>query len=243
MYVLKFIIKRSVRLKKGDFIWGAALTAFVVVLLIPASREVFISFTSAHVYLGAFLKFFILATMGELLGGRIASGDWAKPPAIGLRAVIWGLFGVVIALLFTVYNAGAIAAMNNSLLPGGGIAGFGGSFLIAFFTSAIMNLTFAPMLFAVHKISDTLIDLKYGEKHNEVSLDLIIKKIDWNSLVKVTWLRYCLFFWIPMHTLVFLIPSAYSDYRVLASAFLSIVLGIIGAITKKPAPVQAPVYN
>jgi len=228
-------------LKKGDLIWGAALAAFVAMLIVPASREAFIGFTSTYVYLGAFLKFVILATMGELLGGRIATGDWSKPPGLVWRAIIWGFFGMAIALVFTIYNAGAIAAMAKGILPGGGLEGFGGTFLTAFFTALIMNVTFAPMLFTVHKFTDTALDLKYGEKRKGITLNLLIEKIDWNSLVKVTWLRYCLFFWVPMHTLVFLIPSDYSDYRVLASAFLSIVMGVIGAVTKKPSAAAAAV--
>lgn len=239
------------RLKKGDLIWVSVLAAFVAVLLIPASREAFISFTSTYVYLGAFLKFVLLATMGELLGGRIVTGNWSNPPALILRALIWGFFGMAIALVFKIYNAGAIAAIESGLLPGGSSEGFSKTLLTAFFTSFTMNVTFAPILFAVHKITDTTLDLKFGEKLKKVNLDLVLSRIDWKSLVKVTWLRYCLFFWVPMHTLVFLIPSAYSDYRVLASAFLSIVMGVIGAITKKsgPSPSHAsspatvPVYN
>jgi hypothetical protein len=38
------------------------------------------------------------------------------------------------------------------------------------------------------------------------------------------------FFWIPAHTLTFLLPS---EYRVLAAAMLSIALGLILTITKK----------
>lgn len=230
-------------LKKGDFIWGGILAVLIAFLLVPAPREAFITFTSTYVYLGAFLKFFVLATMGELLGGRIATGNWSKPPAVGLRAFIWGIFGMAIALVFTVYNGGVIAAQGKGLLPGGDLSGFGGTFLTAFFTSFTMNVTFAPILFTVHKFTDTAIDLNFGEKRSKVALDLIINEVDFRSLVKVTWLRYCLFFWIPMHTLVFLIPTAYSDYRVLASAFLSIVMGIIGAVTKKSVPAAKPAHS
>jgi len=43
-------------------------------------------------------------------------------------------------------------------------------------------------------------------------------------------LKTCIFVWIQCHTLVFLLPA---EYRVLASTFLAILLGILIACTKK----------
>jgi len=66
-------------LKKGDFFWLAGLAAFIVILVVPASREIFVKFTTEHAYLGGFIKFFILTTMGELLAIRIVTSDWDIP--------------------------------------------------------------------------------------------------------------------------------------------------------------------
>lgn len=46
----------------------------------------------------------------------------------------------------------------------------------------------------------------------------------------ICWLKTCPYFWIPAHTIVFLLPN---QYRVLVSAFLSIALGLLLAIAKK----------
>lgn len=45
----------------------AVLAAFAAVLIIPQSREVFKSLSSAHPYIMGFIKFGLLATVGEVL--------------------------------------------------------------------------------------------------------------------------------------------------------------------------------
>ena len=62
-------------MKKGDFIWSGVLICIIAVLAIPSSREVFMEATGAHPYIGGFLKFAVLATMGDLLGARILYKD------------------------------------------------------------------------------------------------------------------------------------------------------------------------
>ena len=69
-------------------------------------------------------------------------------------------------------------------------------------------------------------------KLNQITLKGMVERVDWYGMVSFSWLKTCLFIWIPLHTIVFLLPP---EYRVLASAFLSILLGIIVANTKKSA--------
>ena len=61
--------------KKGDFMWGAVLLLWILILAIPTTRIVFIEVTDAHPYMGGFFKFFILASMGDWLGVRILKGE------------------------------------------------------------------------------------------------------------------------------------------------------------------------
>lgn len=49
----------------------AVLAAFAAVLIIPQSREVFKSLSSAHPYIMGFIKFGLLATVGEVLALRL----------------------------------------------------------------------------------------------------------------------------------------------------------------------------
>lgn len=216
-------------MKKGDYIWTAVLAACILILVIPSSREAFMIFSKSHPYLAGFIKFFILATMGDLLGTRYVKGDYVIPKGVVYRALVWGFMGMMISLVFTVYMEGAGAAQKAGILPLQG-----SNFSQAFFGSAIMNLTFGPMLMAFHKFMDLFIDMKYENVKN-VTLSRLVDRVDWHTLVEFSFAKACVFFWIPAHTIVFLLPS---QYRVLASAFLSIALGIIIAISKKDKPVK-----
>ncbi len=62
-------------MKKGDFFWLFGLSAFIAILVTPVTHKMFVEFTTEHAYMGGFVKFFILATMGELLAIRIVTGD------------------------------------------------------------------------------------------------------------------------------------------------------------------------
>ena len=219
-------------MKKGDYLWGMALLIWIFVLAIPTSRTIFMTATEAHPYVGGFIKFAILATMGDLLGIRILRGEWSIPKGLFYRVVIWGIIGLMVTLVFTVYMGGVVAAQASGKLP------FKGSILAqAFFGSAIMNVTFGPMMMVFHRFSDMYIDAKH-EKKGKVTLRELIAENDWNSLVEFSWLKTCPFFWIPAHTLVFLLPG---EYRVLVSAFLSIALGALLAIAKKQKPIEVEV--
>lgn len=215
-------------MKKGDFIWGAVFLAFVAILVMPVSRAAFIGFTSAHALLGGFLKFSVLASMGELLASRVGSGDWKFSSFFMMRAIIWGLLGAVITMIFTIYATGVTALLAKGILPGEG-----STLAFAFFTSFLMNTTFAPTFMYVHRITDTYLDMKHaGEK--DLSLGNVVKTIDtagfWTFVIKKT----VPFFWVPAHTLTFLLPG---EYRVLAAAGLSIALGLILTIAKRSKPV------
>ncbi len=216
-------------MKKGDFIWGVTLSVLVLFLVLPATREPFMAYTGAHPYIGGFIKFTVLATMGDLMGIRLVRGDYFIPDGLIYRAVVWGIIGMMATLMFSLFMGGASAAQASGLLPFGGV-----NIAQAFFGSAIMNLTFGPMMMFFHKIMDLLIDTKYENK--EVSLSCLVDKIDWHSLVEFSWAKTCIFFWIPAHTVVFMLPS---EYRVLVSAFLSIALGLLLAFAKREKTYKA----
>ena len=212
-------------MKKGDFIWLFSLAAFVAILVAPVTHKMFVKFTTEHAYMGGFIKFFILATMGELLAIRIVTSDWSIPKGLLYRAFVWGLLGMVIVLIFNVFAAGITGALANGFLPGGN-----SKFTFAFFVSFIMNLSFAPTMMAFHRITDTFIDLKYENKNGKVTLSDVVKRIDWDGFISFVLMRTIPIFWIPAHTITFLLPP---EYRVLFAAFLSIALGAILAFAKK----------
>lgn len=212
-------------MKKGDFIWAFILLLWILILAVPASRIVFISVTGAYPYTGGFVKFAILATMGDLLGTRIHKGKWIIPEGIVYKVIVWGLIGMMITLLFTLFMGGAAAAQAAGRLP------FRGStFAQAFFGSAVMNLTFGPMMMVFHRFTDVYLETRFEKNSGRISMNELIDRIDWHSMVKFSWIKTCPLFWIPAHTIVFLLPE---QYRVITSAFLSIALGVMMAISKK----------
>lgn len=212
-------------MKNKDFIWIAVLAFIVFLLAYGPTHKVFVALTSAHPYAMSFAKFFVLASMGELLAIRIAAGDWQAPTGLVWRAVVWGFLGMVIALVFQIFAAGVTGAMKSGFLPGEGSA-----LAFAFFTSALMNMTFAPTMMAFHRLTDTLIDLRYEPEGPKASLSNAVDRIDWKGFIGFVLLKTVPFFWIPAHTLTFLLPP---EYRVMAAAFLSIALGGILALAKR----------
>jgi len=206
------------------FLWILVIALCGAILVIPATREVFLAATKAHPYLMGFVKFGILATMGELLAIRITTGNWTAPKGLHWRSVIWGLIGMLITLIFQIFAGGVTFAMSGGYLPGGE-----NKFLFALFVSTIMNLTFAPTFMAAHRFTDTWLDLRYEGKRN-IRVTDVTKRIDWNGFVSFVVIKTIPFFWIPAHTITFLLAP---EYRVVVAAFLSIALGGILSFAKR----------
>ncbi len=190
----------------------------------------FAELTLAHPYLMGFVKFAILATIGELCAIRILSGQWKSPVGLIYRTLVWGLLGMGIVLMFEIFSGGVASAITKGLLPTG--SGFAQQFMKAFFISTIMNLSFAPVFMAFHRFTDTCIDVACGEGagFGGVSPSVVLARIDWQGFIGFVVLKTVPFFWIPAHTVTFLLPP---EYRVLVAASLSIALGAILAYAKR----------
>jgi len=77
---------------------GIHFIGVVIFLILPSTHDLFIQFTARHPYYAGFIKFLVLATMGELLAIRIVSINWSAPTALVYRAIVWGFLGM--ALMF-----------------------------------------------------------------------------------------------------------------------------------------------
>lgn len=212
-------------MRKGDFVWGGVLLAFLAFVIYPSTHEVFVELTGAHPYLGGFFKFGLLATMGEMLVVRLSKGKWEKAPGFVWRVLIWGFLGMVITLIFQIFGGGVKAAFEKGYLIGGEYP-----IVVAFMVSFTMNLTFAPTMMAFHRYTDTYLDLKYGENVKKPSVTQVVERIDWNGFVSFVLFKTVPFFWVPAHTITFMLPE---NYRVLAAAMLSMALGLLLTIAKK----------
>jgi len=208
---------------KYDFLWAVTIGAALTIMLIPPMADRYQWMNMNFPYMTAFLKFMLLAPMGELLARRIRTREWKVPSYIIARALVWGFLGMVIALAFQLFSGGVIAAIEKGFLPQSESA-----LLNAFMISAIMNVIFAPVMMAFHRFTDTFFDLWY--EGTSPTLNMIVEKIDWGQFFSVVIAKTIPFFWIPAHTITFLLPS---EYRVMMAAVLSIALGMILALAKR----------
>lgn len=211
-------------IKQGSFIWAGLIALFAAFLIYPPTHQLFISTTSAHPYIMGFFKFAILSIMGEFLAIRLVSGKWQLVKGVLPKMLVWGLLGVAIVLMFALYTGGVDSAAAKGLV----YTGYPNiKILRALYISAIMNLTFGPVFMAAHRITDTWIDAKYTG--NKISLSQTVSVIDWSKFMKFVVGKTIPLFWIPAHTITFLLPD---QYKVIFAASLSIFLGLILSFAK-----------
>lgn len=230
--ILKSIddVKYEGNMKKKDMIWIFVIVLLTLVVVIRDSRVVFEQLTADYPYLMGFIKTAILASMGELLVNRIKSGSYFSEKGIILKFIIWGLLGMIFVLIFKVFASGVVSAQQSGLLPIVNTS-FVSSLLTAFLISAIMNIFFAPTFMLLHRITDGYIKLSDGDirKITHVKLDDVVHQIDFKTFIGFVILKTIPLFWIPAHTITFMLPE---NYRVLMAAYLSIALGIILTVSK-----------
>ncbi len=203
--------------------WVALLAAIVAALNVSGFRAEFEATTRAHPYLLGMVKIGLLGIMGELLGKRLARGVWQlRGIRIGQRVLVWAFLGVVFAAVFPLFSFGVEGLLKQGLLPGADQP-----LAVAFFKSAFMNLIFAFPMMVFHRVTDTLIDR--GQLFTRWPLVEVYVGIDWKTMFRVVGAA-CFWFWIPAHTLTFMLPA---EYRVLSAALLAIALGFIMGLANR----------
>ena len=154
-------------MKKYDYLWIGIILVIIFLIISPYTNSIFINITMNYPYILAFIKFMILATMGEILAIRIKKNFWEKPIGVFYRAVIWGFFGILITIAFNIFSNGIIACQFK-----GYILGDQSHLAFAFFTATFMNLFFAPVFMAMHKCTDSYIDMKFSNKKRKITFNL-----------------------------------------------------------------------
>ena len=189
-------------------------------------------FNSDHGFVMAFIKFAILATSGELLGLRIRTGNYFVS-GFGFfpRMIVWGFLGLAIKAAFMIFSAGVLPIVSylgiknpSELLAGSFTAQ---KLLIAFCISLFLNMFFSPVLMTLHRITDTHIQKFNGSLiaiFSIINVRSILKDTDWNMHWGFVLKKTIPLFWIPAHTITFLLPA---QFQILFAALLGIVLGII----------------
>jgi len=225
-------------MKKQDFIFIMALALIFVPFVV--SKDVYnalfdnqTGLNAQYPLIVAFVKFAILATLGELLGVRIQTGNYFKKGfGIFPRMIVWGFLGVFIAIAFTIFASGTIVfsekiiGFENAGAILAGALSFNKIF-IAFLISLFLNTMFAPVFMTIHKITDTHIiqnDGKFKSLLSPIKVKEIITTLNWRVQWDFIFKKTIPFFWIPAQTINFCFPE---QYRILNAAILGVVLGVI----------------
>ena len=227
------------RMKKQDLFFALILIAiFLPFFLSNTLYESYKSFNMAHGMIMSFLKFAVLATLGEILGLRISAGIYnRKGFGIFPRMVVWGLLGMVINMAMIVFSKGVPLFMEYMGMADASSI-LGGSMcldkiLVALAISISMNTIFAPVFMTFHKITDTHILMCGGKTKSlltPIPMTKIITGLNWDVQWNFVFKKTIPFFWYPAHTITFLLPP---EMRVLFAAILGIVLGVLLAIAAR----------
>jgi len=227
-------------MKRNDLV----VILITILLFLPffISKEVYgfyNSFNAQHGLIMSFIKFAVLATFGEAIGLRIRTGSY-NHKGFGLipRAIVWGFLGLTIKLAFVIFGTGTPAFLQYLGLENAGAVMKSPEIswlkvFVAFSISAAMNIIYAPLMMTLHKITDTHILNNGGTLlgfFKPIKIGEIITNLNWNVQWNFVFKKTIPFFWIPAHTITFLLPV---DFQVLFAAILGIVLGVLLAIASQ----------
>jgi ABC-type phosphate/phosphonate transport system permease subunit len=98
----------------------------------------------------------------------------------------------------------------------------------------MMKTTFAPVFMMLHKVTDMHIMQTGGTLagffSKKIPFTQIISSINWKVQWGFVFKKTIPFFWIPAHTLTFILPP---NFQVLFAAFLGVCLGIILSVAAR----------
>jgi len=172
----------------------------------------YVDWVKHNMLLSAFVQFFILGTVGELLGTLAAKRPLSKNPLEWLaKALVWGLLGILIKYAFKGFEGFLYTLVDKDMLPQ---SAKDVTLLRAFCISVFMNAQFGPLLMFLHRTTDNLITRTKGYAGIE------------KSLFTLAW------FWVPAHTVTFALPS---EFQIGLAALWSVALGVIMGFTKRAA--------
>ena len=227
-------------MKRSDLCFAIVMLAIFVPFFVSDDLYAWYkAFNAEHAMIMAFLKFGILATLGEMLGCRISTGSYTAPNfGVMPRMVVWGLLGMAISMAMSVFASGIpafIASMGGQEM----VADFGteglsfGKFVVALSISVMMNTFFAPVFMTFHKITDTHIAECGGSLRalvTPIPMRRLISTLNWDRQWSFIFKKTIPLFWYPAHTITFMLPG---EMRVLFAALLGVALGVILAIGAK----------
>lgn len=223
-------------MKKQDFILLVAIAIILLpFFLFDSVYNAYNQLNANHGILMAFVKFGILSTLGECIGLRIKTGRYNhKGFGIIPRALVWGFLGMWIAASMKIFGAGAPRFAEylgvNGVVEAMGVNFSGLKLLGAFLISLAMNTSFGPVFMTVHKVTDAHIVNTGGTIRGffkPINVGEILSSLNWKVQWNFVFKKTIPFFWIPAHTLTFILPA---NLQVLFAALLGVALGLILAV-------------
>ncbi len=163
----------------------------------------YIEFVKANPILSAVIQFAVLGTFGEVVARWIINKKISSPftlPVILWKMTEWAILAVCIKYAFVGFKGFVTSLVEHSLLPELNL------FSNALAISVFMNLQFGLFLVITHRWLD----------------NLILKEKNWKNIEKS--LLSLIWFWIPAHTITFMLPR---EFQIGLAALWSVVLGVI----------------
>lgn len=223
-------------MKKNDFIFILIVVLCLLpFFVIPQVYEFYTTFNKEHGMIMSFVKFAILATLGESIGLRIKAGVYnQKGFGIIPRAIVWGFLGLSIKMAFIIFAVGTPAFLTYMGMADA-VQVFKGDLtwakiFVAFCVSASMNIIFAPIFMTFHKITDTHILNNGGTLSGffkPIKFKEIFPSLNWSVQWSFVFKKTIPFFWIPAHTITFCLPE---EWQILFAALLGVALGVLLSI-------------
>lgn len=182
--------------------------------------ESYILFVSTYPLVSAIIQFALLGTLGEFVARWIINRKitLAFPSHIIFwKMAVWSILAICIKFAFVGFNGfvDELVYGHYHFLPE--IFSLKGTFPRAFAISFFMNLQFGPFLVLSHRWLDNLME----------------KQKDWQGINKG--LYTLLWFWIPAHTLTFMLPR---EFQITLAAVWSLALGLILGLVKRPKRIE-----
>ncbi|MCX5750812.1 MAG: hypothetical protein NT099_03975 [Candidatus Saganbacteria bacterium] len=187
----------------------------------------FKEWTTANPWSSSAIKFALLGTYGDMLGGRVATGKWNFSLRDNLSKLLyWAGAGVAIKGAFKIYFGGMDVLAEE--LPFLKTQIFGLSIFKAFLTSAVLNSTFYPLLVKAHASYDQHAEaLKQNFSVGRLLTEPLRFAKDLATCkflkIKRDWIPLAKRFWLPAHTITPLLPPV---WQILYAALLCPVLGV-----------------
>lgn len=235
-------------MKRSDIIFIVCVVAFFAPFFIfEPVYEGFLWATRNHPFLMSFVKFGILSTAGECIGMRIRTGGYA-PKGFGVvpRGITWGFLGMLISAAMVIFSNGVPVVLQDLGIAPAGETTYGELIKrsivethswyhagAAFAISVFMNCLFAPVFMVLHKVSDTHIMNNGGTLKgyfSRVHFKEIFVGLDWATIWGFLFKKTIPLFWIPAHTITFMLAP---EYRVLFAALLGVMLGVFMSLATR----------